>query len=175
MNEEHWLTVEEAANRLKLTTRATHRYGEQKRVKTKRAGRRILFYGPDIDQLAEELGAANKPKPAPKQPKTEMVPAGELLGYLREKDQQLAEQQQQISALLIRLAEKETELGQRLLPADEQQLKRDLATVTAERNTIKNELEDLKKSIRPIWVKWQLWLTISIILGIALVLVIVLI
>ena len=94
---EAYISVEEAADLLHVSTRQAHRYGEQEhggRLRTRKAGRRTLFHKGDVETLANELGVEYKP---PERPKTELVPAGDMLHYLRERDQQLSDVQQQLN------------------------------------------------------------------------------
>src|SRR5262245_31794743 len=120
-NDTQWLTVEQVATMLGVSTRQAHRYGEgpSARLRTKRAGRRILFNRADVEALAVELGIAHQPPPAPKPPRVEIVQQqtqNELLGYLRERDEELRHYQAKLESLLVELGRLQAEVGQRLLP-----------------------------------------------------------
>ena len=59
MSDDTYITVEEAADILQLSTRQTHRYakGTPPRLRTSRSGKRFLFHQGDVRRLAEELGS----------------------------------------------------------------------------------------------------------------------
>lgn len=154
-----WMTVEEASGLLRVVPRQVNRYGNESKLRTKRIGRRILYHRDDVQKLAEELGAARRPPPAPK---PEVIPASAMLDYFRERDQQLAVAQQQIATLLAQLATAQNELGRRMLPEDEQQLRKDLINVTSERDQIKGQLEELRRELDPWYRHWQVLLPITI-------------
>lgn len=156
-----WITVEEAASILHLGVRGTHRYAERGRLATRRAGRRLLFYRPDVEALAQDLKAASRFSPSPASPKPDLVPAGEMLAYLRERDQQLAEQQQQVTILLARLAEAQAELNRRLLPQDERQLRDELAAVVHERDELRRQID----ALRPWYRRWYVWMIVALVLA----------
>jgi len=160
-SDDAYLTVEEAAALLGVVPRQVNRYGATGRLRTKRAGRRVLYFRQEVLDLAEEIGANHRLPPPPKQ---EIMPVGEMLNYLRERDRQLAEQQQQIAALLTHLAEAQAELGRRILPQDEHQLRTDLASVTVERDALRRQIEALRPWYRP----WYVWLIVAVVLALAL-------
>jgi excisionase family DNA binding protein len=59
MTDERYITVEEAAALLQVSTRQVHRYGggEHPRLRTRKTGRRILFHRDDVETLARELSS----------------------------------------------------------------------------------------------------------------------
>ena len=61
-----YITVEEAAALLDLSTRQTGRYGrgEGARLRTRRAGKRILYHRSDVELLARDLQVARTPPPS---------------------------------------------------------------------------------------------------------------
>jgi small-conductance mechanosensitive channel len=147
--EEHYIPVEEVAVILGVTIRQASRYAD--RVRTRKAGKRVLFHKGDIDAVAEEKriedaarGEARKYEP-PKS-KTELVPVGEMLDYLRERDAKIDQQQQQLIAAARRIGELEVQLQQRLLPEDAQHLRQRLAEVEAQATQLHAELERKNKS-----------------------------
>lgn len=154
-----WITVEEAASTLRVVPRQVNRYGNEERIRIKRIGRRVFYHRADVDQLAEELGASRRPAPPPK---AELVPAGVMLDYLRERDQQLANTEHQLAAVLAQLAAAQQDLGRRMLPEDEQKLRIDLAAVASERDQIRTQLETLQSEINPWYRRWQILLPIAI-------------
>lgn len=160
-SDNEYMTVEEASTILGVVPRQVNRYGTTGRIRTRRAGRRVLYFREDVLELAEELGAAHRPAPAPR---PEIMPVGEMLNYLRDRDRQLEGQQQQISMLLAKLAEAQAELGRRLLPQDEQQLRDDLTTVRAERDELRRQIA----ALNPWYRRWYVWLIISLVLALGL-------
>ena len=97
-DESPWLTVEDAASLLRLTPRQVNRYGsgDEPRLRTKRVSRRVLYHSEDVHELAKELNVTLKPHVS--QPsKAEMVPAGDMLDYIRDRDNQLAQLQGQLN------------------------------------------------------------------------------
>jgi hypothetical protein len=158
-NNDEWITVEEAAGILRVVPRQVNRYGNEKRIRIKRTGRRVFYHRADVTQLAEELGAARRPAPPPK---TELVPAGVMLDYLRERDQQLANTEHQLAAVLAQLAAAQQDLGRRMLPEDEQKLRSQLIEVAAERDQIRSQFEALRNEINPWYRRWQVLLPIAI-------------
>jgi excisionase family DNA binding protein len=72
MTDDVYITVEEAAAILDLSTRQVHRYGsgESARLRTRRAGRRRLFHRGDVESLAADLAVARHPLPPPPRKET---------------------------------------------------------------------------------------------------------
>ena len=85
-----------------------------------------------------------------------------MLDYLRERDQQLANTEHQLAAVLAQLAAAQQDLGRRMLPEDEQKLRIDLAAVAVERDQIRTQLETLQNEINPWYRRWQILLPIAI-------------
>src|SRR5919199_5459187 len=98
MVEEPYITVEDAAAILHVTTRQVNRYGsgEQPKLRTRRSGKRVLCHREDVEALADELDSAHRLTP-PAGPRTDLVPAGEMLEYLRERDARLDVLQAQLT------------------------------------------------------------------------------
>lgn len=59
---DEWLTVHDAARILRVSTRQTHRYAEEGRIVTRRAGRRVLFSRASVVQLADDLAVDIRPQ-----------------------------------------------------------------------------------------------------------------
>ena len=137
MSDDEWITVEEAASILGVSPRQVHRYGET-RLKTKQAKRRTLFFRADVEALAQEFGLADRPPPAPRPAKQELVPAGEMLDYLRERDRQLAEAQSKLEQALLTIGRLQGELER----ANE--LRRLLDDTQAERDRLREEIASRK-------------------------------
>lgn len=64
---EQWLTASEAAQVLKVSPRQVHRYAEQRQLRTRRAGRRVLFSAASVATLADELAVDVRPPPPTRQ------------------------------------------------------------------------------------------------------------
>jgi excisionase family DNA binding protein len=81
-DEDSYITVEEAAQILGLSTRQTHRYGQSgtPRLRTRKAGRRLLYNNNDVLSLAKDLDVARTPPPPP--PQKEPPPPSPLLPEL---------------------------------------------------------------------------------------------
>ncbi len=108
---ESYLTVEEVANRLKLSPRQAARYAGK--VRTRRPGKRILFHAGDVEQLAQELNVEYRP---PLAPRSELVPVTEMLSHQRAQEQEIARLSYQIGRLEATIAEREQ--NQRILTDD---------------------------------------------------------
>jgi excisionase family DNA binding protein len=80
-HEETWLSTAQAAQALKLSQRQVLRYVEDGRLRTRRAGRRILVSAADVARLADEL-AVDIPKAGLPARRSEL-PA-EVVRYLQE-------------------------------------------------------------------------------------------
>jgi len=148
---EAYISVEEAADLLRVSTRQAHRYGEQEhggRLRTRKAGRRTLFHRGDVEALATELGVEYKP---PERTKTELVPASDMLHYLRERDQQLSDVQQQLNRAMLEVGRLQGQLEQHLLPEDAETLRQKVAAAEAERAALQQRMNGL-----PRWARWLL-------------------
>ncbi len=141
---DQWLTAEQVADRLGLTARQVNRYGtptatKPARLRTQRAGRRVLYHREDVDQLAEELQPRLRPRAS--RPKTDLVPAGDMLEYIRERDRQLAEVQAQLNQALIEIGRLQGQL------TETQRIRGQLEAVQAERD----ELQEAVRKSQPWW------------------------
>lgn len=150
MPDEEYLTVEEAADILQVTTRQVHRYGSgpNARIRTRRLGKRVMFHRSDVDTLANDLGVVRSAvERTPKPPKAELIPINEMMLYLRERDQQLNEVQQQLNQALLRIGHLQGQLEQRLLPEDEQSLRQEIVQLQRERERLLQESEQLQAEL----------------------------
>jgi hypothetical protein len=142
MSDDQWIRADEAAKLLGLSERSALRYasGPAARIRTsKRTGsKRLWLWRPDVEALAEELGIAKRAPDLPAIPKPELVPAGELLNYLRERDNQLAEAQRQLQAAALELGQVRAEVARRQL-VDER-----LLQVVAERDEVQRQIARLR-------------------------------
>ncbi len=117
-----YITVDEARAMLRVTARQVQRHAAKGRVRSRRVGRRLEVHRADVEALAAQLGADDRPEPA--QDGELLADAGAMLDYLREKDQQ-------IMVLSRRVGELEGQAQNRLLPADEALLRQELAAAQA--------------------------------------------
>jgi hypothetical protein len=142
-NGEEYITVEQVASTLRVSVRHAARYAE--RVRTQKAGKRILFHRGDIEALADELGAQHKP--AIPQP-AELVPLGEMM-------QTFERQQAQIAALSHEVGRLQGILEQqRLLTEDANEVRRRLIEVETQRDMLQQELDRIKseqEQPKPSW------------------------
>jgi len=137
---ESYMTVEDAAAYLRTSIRTVHRNGELGKVRTIRVGRRTLFHKGDIERMGKEQDVTNKPeRPAQPQHRAEMVPASDLMDRIWELQSRLEQQ----AAMIGRL---QGQLDQRLLPDEERDLQRRLATAEAERNMMRQRLEAIEQA-----------------------------
>lgn len=161
MADEEYITVEDAAEILRLSVRMVNRYGNgpNPRLRTRRAGTRVLYHRGDVDALANDMNARFKPRP--RQPKAELLPPGEVLAYIRERDQQLADAQNQLTRAMHEIGRLQGMLEQRLLPDDERNLRQALATVEQQRDELRQALEqaqlELKQAQSPKRRWWKFW------------------
>ena len=149
--EEH-ITVEEAAERTGLTTRQIHRYGETGQLQRRKSGKRYLYRLADVQRLADDAGVANRPPPDPRPLRPELVPAGELLAYIRERDRQLEQYQQELVKVAMEVAQLRTErANQQLLTTEADLLRKRYNEVEAERDELRRRVEQLERQQRPWW------------------------
>ena len=145
--EQYNLTVEEVAARLSLSVRSAHRYAESKRLRTRRAGRRVLFHAGDVEALARDLNVAASAPAAP-QPKQELVPAGRMLEYLAERDKYLADTQARHEQALLEIGRLRGLLETyKALPEDVEQLRAQLGQAEAERAAAQAERDELRAQL----------------------------
>ncbi|MEN9934323.1 MAG: Helix-turn-helix domain [Chloroflexota bacterium] len=81
MSEETWLTTAQAAQALNLSQRQVTRYCEAGRLRTRKAGRRILVSAADVAALADEL-AVDIPRGGPPARRSELPV--EVVRYLQD-------------------------------------------------------------------------------------------
>lgn len=138
MTGEPYIPVEEASQLLRVTPRQVNRYGsgDKPKLRTRRAGKRVFYHREDVEALADELDAAHRLAPPPA-PRTDLVPAGEMLEYLRDRD-----------------ARHDVLQGQLMAAARENgELRAQLEAVTAERDQIRGLLETTQR--RPWWKRFR--------------------
>jgi hypothetical protein len=132
MADEEYITVEDAADILRVVPRQVNRYGNgpDARLRTRKAGRRVLYHRGDVETLADDLGVVNKPQ-TPRTPASELVPQGKVLEEwrLREREhqEQINELHAKLNAAAHRIGELEAQLQHRLSPEQERALRDELA------------------------------------------------
>jgi hypothetical protein len=132
-----YLTVEQVADRLKLSLRQAARYAD--RVQTRKAGKRTMFRASDVEALAQQLNVEYRPPPMPR---AELVPIGATLEHIRQQEQQLIVFAREVGRLEGIISEREH--NQRVLTQDVDDLKARLAAVEAERDRLRVELDRLR-------------------------------
>ncbi len=150
MADEEWITVEEAARILHLSPRQTHRAEVQKKL----IGRRAMFLRADVERLAADSEAHLRP--APLAPRAEIMPQGEMLDYLRERDQDVRDAQGRAEAAQQHLAQAMLEIGRlqnqlegRLLPDQAAALQTREAQLEAQVAQLQAELDRLSHANQP--------------------------
>ncbi len=141
-----WITAQEVADMLRVSIRHAYRYGEDGDIVIRRIGRRIEFSRASAEELAAKLNVDIKPITKP--PKTDLLPASELLDYLKEV-------QNRLDNALLTIGRLQGQLDQRLLPDDEHQLKQRLAETETARTILQQQLDtaqaELERLKRPWW------------------------
>ena len=140
---EQYIPVEEAGRILGVTPRQANRYGTEGKIRTRKAGKRIMYHRGDVEALAEDLGVAFKPQK--QQPQMELMPPGEVLNYLQQRDAQVYELTSKLTEAYHRIGQLEGTMQQRLLPEDERQLRQQIVDLERERSELRAELERLKE------------------------------
>ncbi len=147
MADEEYISVEEVAAVMGLSIRQASRYASK--VRTERINQRVLFHRGDvmeqarlkgIEQEARERAATYQPKPQ----KTDLVPAGDMLEYIRERDRQLTEVQAQLNQALLEIGRLQGQL------TEHQHIRQQLTDIQAERD----ELRQAIHRAQPFWRRW---------------------
>jgi len=107
-----YIPVEELAVLLGITPRQAARYAEK--VRTIKAGKRILYHREDVKELVEERRLEDKArgearKIEPPKPKAELMPTGEVLSFVREQLDRVDAVQQQLLQAAHRIGALEEE------------------------------------------------------------------
>ncbi len=130
---DEYMPVEAVADRLRLSVRQATRYAE--RVRTLKKGRRIYYHRDDVEALADELNVEER---LPVPPRTEMMPAGEVMQTFERQQERIAQLERERGRL-----EGVLSTQQRLLE-DADETRRRLEDVTAERDRLRVENERLQ-------------------------------
>ena len=146
-NNEEWMGAAAAQDYVGRTDRQLRRWAEAGRVRTRKRGGRVEYAKADLDAIRETL----EPDPEPRR-QQQIVPAGELMGYVRE----LQEQLQQSAA---REGYLRAQLEQRLALTDERTLRDELAAererrkaIEAERAAVEAQLQQAQRGGRAGWI-----------------------
>lgn len=142
MNEDtDYIPGQEAADILQVSERTVQRYatGSNRRIRSRKyTGSKKLYYlRSDVEALADELGLARSAETVSR-PKVEMMPAGEMLNYLRERDQELKEAQRALAAAMAEIGQGRAQLEQRRM------LETQYQEVSTERDTLRQEISRLR-------------------------------
>jgi multidrug resistance efflux pump len=141
VDDAEYIPVEEVAEILQVTTRQAHRHGEGEnaRLRKRKAGRRVMFNRTDVEALAADLGVLDRPRA--QRPKTDLVPTGEMLDYIRERDRRLEEYQHQLIQAAAEIGRLQGQMeGQKRLAHEADNIKQMLDEVRAERDQLRAEL-----------------------------------
>lgn len=146
-----WINAQAATEMLGRTDRQLRRYANSGRVRTRLQGQRVQYHRGDIEQLASELGEDTRPRV----PEQQIIPASDLLTYIREIQQALNEAAAREGYL-------RAQLEQRLALSDERMLRDQLAEQQARADNLQKELEEKERQISEFqktqskpW--WKLW------------------
>lgn len=137
---EEWLGAQQAQAYVGRTDRQLRRYAERGRVRTRKRGGRVEYSRADLDTIRETIEEDTAPRA-----QQQIVPAGELMTYVRE----LQEQLQQSAA---REGYLRSQLEQRLALMDERTLRDELAAERANRAAIETQLSQVQRRSRTGWV-----------------------
>ncbi|HSH82143.1 MAG TPA: hypothetical protein VLA19_26755 [Herpetosiphonaceae bacterium] len=134
MNGDDWIGAEEAGRILRVSSRMVYRYGEgaDAKVRTMRAGRRILFNRVDVLAYAEELGAENRPES-----QTDIIRADELMRVIGAQQAELVEKAETIGQLQARLE-------MRITPEEERALRERIHELERQQDRLQWEVEQLR-------------------------------
>jgi hypothetical protein len=120
-----YITVEEVAQRLRLSARQAARYSDK--IPTRKSGKRVMFLASAVDALAEEMHVDYRPPPIPR---AELAPASVLMDRNREQEDRILSLGIEVGRLQGILQERET--AQRVLTDDKMTLQRKLDEALAE-------------------------------------------
>jgi hypothetical protein len=113
MEDVDYISVEEAAQILRVSVRHAHRACHKANVRTTKAGKRTLYHKIDVERLAVELGAAYRHVEPPgeaaaaAEPSTALVPYDTLQRQLADVQTELAELKRMVVFLVEQSAKQE--------------------------------------------------------------------
>lgn len=153
MSDNDWLGSTQAQDYVGRTDRQLRRWASSGKVRTRKRGGRVEYSRADLDTIRgtmdEEPGPRNQ----------QIVPAGQLMTYVQE----LQEQLQQSAA---REGYLRAQLEQRLALPDERALREQLATERERRQALETELQRIQGRSR---IGWVVAMAIAVLLIIAIV------
>lgn len=132
---DRYVTAEQAADLLGTSPRTVHRYGEGGRLRTRKAGRRLMYHAGDVQQMVDDLEAQRR-GPGP---------------------DEFTEIRNQLQAANYRIGYLEAQLDRRLLPDHEMQMREELIKVRTERDMLQ---QSLARASAP----WRTWLIIALVI-----------
>lgn len=150
MSNDEWMSAQQAQDYVGRTDRQLRRWSSGGRVRTRKRGGRVEYSRADLDAIRETLEEDTAPRST-----QQIVPAGELLGIVRE----LQEQLQQSAA---REGYLRAQLDQRLALPDERALRDELATERQRRTAIEAQLNQVQRGSRFGWIVAALVLLVLI-------------
>ena len=140
MSNDEWYGAQQAQDYVGRTDRQLRRWASAGRVRTRKRGGRVEYSRADLDAIRETLEEDTAPRST-----QQIVPAGELLGIVRE----LQEQLQQSAA---REGYLRAQLDQRLALPDERALRDELAAERQRRTAIEAQLNQVQRGSRFGWI-----------------------
>ena len=157
-NNEEWMGAAAAQDYVSRTDRQLRRWAEAGRVRTRKRGGRVEYAKADLDAIRETL----EPDPEPRS-RQQIVPAGELMGYVRE----LQEQLQQSAA---REGYLRAQLEQRLALTDERALRDELTAERERRQAIEAERAAVEAQLQQARRGGRVWQVVAVAVAVLLVL-----
>ena len=117
--QEQYITEAEAAAILNRSARQVRRYGRTGKVTVREIGGTRHYLRSDVEALAKELADKDRTRPVT----TELVPLGDMLDMLREKDEEIARLNERLqgAALEIGRLQGQLEAQQRQLTTEPEQ------------------------------------------------------
>ena len=141
MSEEDYISGQEAADLLQVSERTVQRYatGANRRIRSRKytGSKKLFYHRADVEALADDLGVARTVETVSR-PKVQMMPAGEMLSYLRERDQELKDTQRALSAAMAEIGQSRAQLEQRRM------LETQYQELTTERDSLRHEIGRLR-------------------------------
>jgi len=135
MENEGYISVQQAQDILRVSTRQVQYHAANGKLTSRKVGRRLEVLEEDVHHLAEELGAGKKPPP---QPSVEMLPdTGPLIDYIRDLTAQLNSASRRIGHLEGQLE------AQTLRLEDEQHIKSELEKAKTEARALEEKNREL--------------------------------
>lgn len=142
---DEWLTVEDAAVVLGVSTRQVNHLGGQGKIRTRHAkagGRRILYLREDIDAIAAERFKPTLPQHKPQ--RAELMPISEYRVHVEKLESRLEVMARRIGHLEGQLEER------KYILEDSQRARDDLEQLRRERDEMRRVIEELTRpTVKP--------------------------